>query len=174
MGRRHIRSVYLIMPKTPRPIASREGQKDALALFSQPRSNDAAHRSLDSALSPGSSREIKPNLQHFNDAGNLPRKVSAAVESSPSAPIKSEIAAEQLIIDTSPHREAAEDAQSHYGANVEIFAAWMMGAESDGFLSHSNSKSAELSLEEPSSERYKKVYTVSTFYTSPIIDELQE
>jgi len=143
MGRRHIRSLYLRTPKTPRPIASREGQKDALALFSQPRSNDAARRSLDSALSPESSREIRPNLEHFNDAGNLPRKASAAVESSPSAPIKSEIAAEQqLIIDTSPHREAAEDAQSHDGADVEVLAAWMMGAESDGFLSHQTAREA--------------------------------
>lgn len=145
MGRRHIRSVYLRTPKTPRPIASREGQKDALALFSQPRTNDAVRKSLDFTYSPEGPREIRPNPQHSIsvDGGHAPRKVSAGLEGTASAPIKSELAAEtQLNSDSSPHREAAEDAKSYDGVGVEALAAWMMGAEYDGFLSHQAAREA--------------------------------
>lgn len=143
MGRRHIRSVYLRTPKTPRPIASREGQKDALALFSQPRSNDAVRRSLENTLSPESSREIRPQPQQAIDGSHLPSKLSAGGEGGTSAPIKSEIAAEpQLSFDPSPRREAAEDAKSFDGADVEALARWMIGAESDAFLSHQAAREA--------------------------------
>lgn len=143
MGRRHIRSVYLRTPKTPRPIASREGQKDALALFSQPRNNDAVRRSLDNTLSPEGSREIRPNPQPSIDGGHFPGKVSAGVESPATAPIKSEIAAEpQLSTNPPPLGEAANGVKAHDGADVETLAGWMMGAESDAFLSQQAAREA--------------------------------
>ena len=144
MGRRHIRSVYLRTPKAPRPIASREGQKDALALFSQPRTNnDTTRRSLDSTHSPETAREIRPHLQQHVVDGGPSRKISAGVEGAATAPVKSENGLEpQLSINISQSRGAVDDVKPYDGTEIDSLAGWMMGTEPDGYLSHQTAREA--------------------------------